>query len=49
MPRIFDNIENKLLPTLLETLNIADHAYFFVGSGNLVFGASYLMPDGLVV
>jgi tetraacyldisaccharide-1-P 4'-kinase len=28
MPRIFDNIDQKLLPALQETLNLVDHADF---------------------
>jgi len=28
MPRIFDNIEDKLLPVLQETLSLSDHADF---------------------
>lgn len=35
MPRIFDNIEKKLLPALQETLNVADHADLCVGYFNL--------------
>ena len=35
MPRIFDNIDQSLLPALRETINVADRADFCVALDNI--------------
>jgi hypothetical protein len=45
MPRIFDNIEQRLLPALQEALKVADHSDFCVGFFNL---RGWKQPDSYV-